>query len=60
MKNAYLHCTDSVSTIDRNPFDGYNFIAPGCQLSQGQFAIIFDDMTTMICFSLSSRFCCYV
>jgi hypothetical protein len=35
VKNEFISCGRTVDTIDRNPFDGYNLIPPGCQVSQG-------------------------
>lgn len=46
VKNEFIQCSRSVSTIDRNPFDGYNLIPPGCQSSQGNI-YIFSDRISM-------------
>lgn len=35
-KNEHQSCVTPVSDIDQNPFDGYNHMAPGCQLSTGE------------------------
>jgi hypothetical protein len=38
-KNEHQSCVTPVSEIDQNPFDGYDHMAPGCQLSTGKYGL---------------------
>jgi len=47
-KNEHQSCVTPVSDIDQNPFDGYNHMAPGCQLSTGLGLVIVISMFFML------------